>query len=56
MAVERELLWKAYPEGYLAMRGASTLGGRLFLEPESGKGDSYHYQKWWHPKHGALAD
>jgi len=25
MAVEKELLWEAYPEGYLAMRGVSTV-------------------------------
>lgn len=27
MKVDRELLWKAYPDGYLAMRGVETVGG-----------------------------
>jgi hypothetical protein len=26
MSVDRELLWKAWPDGYLAMRGVQTLG------------------------------
>lgn len=25
--IDRELLWRAYPEGYLARRGVSTVGG-----------------------------
>ena len=27
MPIGRELLWKAYPDGYLAMKGVSTVGG-----------------------------
>ena len=27
MAIDRKLLWKAWPEGFLPMRGASTVGG-----------------------------
>jgi len=27
MSVDRELLWKAWPDGYLAARGVSTIGG-----------------------------
>lgn len=27
MTVNRELLWAAYPDGYLAMRGVDTVGG-----------------------------
>lgn len=30
MTVDRKLLWAAYPDGYLAMRGVSTVGGYLF--------------------------
>ncbi len=29
MSVDRELLWKAYPDGFLAARGVSTVGGYL---------------------------
>lgn len=27
MSIDRKLLWKAWPAGFLAMRGASTVGG-----------------------------
>jgi len=27
MAIEKELLWKAWPEGYLAIRGVGTIAG-----------------------------
>ena len=27
MSIDRELLWKAWPDGYLAMRGVKTVGG-----------------------------
>lgn len=27
VTIERELLWKAWPDGYLAMRGVKTVGG-----------------------------
>lgn len=32
--VSRELLWQAYPNGFLAMRGVSTLGGYLYWANE----------------------
>lgn len=28
--IDRELLWKAWPDGYLARRGVSTVGGWLY--------------------------
>ena len=31
MTVSHELLWKAYPDGYLAMRGVTTVGGWICL-------------------------
>lgn len=32
MTVDQESLWQAWPDGYLAMRGVSTVGGWLCLE------------------------
>lgn len=29
MGIDRDLLWRAYPDGHLARRGASTVGGWL---------------------------
>lgn len=36
MTVDRDLLWKAYPDGYLAMRGVLTVGGWQLWNPERG--------------------
>lgn len=41
--IDKELLWKAWPDGYLAMRGVSTVDGWLC----SGEA------RWWHPDHSA---
>lgn len=38
--IDRELLWKAFPEGYLAVRGVSTLNGSTCV---------------WDTKHGKFA-
>lgn len=39
MSIGTDLLWKAWPQGYLAMRGASTVGGygTLLAPDDSGK-------------------
>jgi len=46
----RALLWKAYPDGYLARRGVLTVGGWQCVEGEEGEdeedGDT---SSWWRP-------
>ena len=34
MSIDRELLWKAWPDGYLAMRGVKTVGGWVCQQTE----------------------
>lgn len=36
MAIDRKLLWKAWPSGFLAMRGASTVGGWICVRTPFG--------------------
>ena len=38
MTVDRELLWNAYPDGYLAMKGVSTVEGYVVRESQSTPG------------------
>ena len=47
MSIDRELLWRAFPDGYLAMRGVATVGGWQCIvafrdgNPNSGSGIFY---------------
>jgi hypothetical protein len=34
--IDRDLLWKAWPDGYLAMRGVGTVGGYQFCADKYG--------------------
>ena len=46
MTVSRELLWAAYPDGYLAMRGVSTVGGWHCVGDQTHHCDSFGGM-WW---------
>ena len=46
MPIEKELLWEAWPEGYLAIQGVSTVGGWQYL------GESPGGQRWFRNKPG----
>jgi hypothetical protein len=43
----RALLWKAYPDGYLAKRGVLTVGGWQCVEGE--EGEDAGTSGWWRP-------
>lgn len=36
MTIDRELLWKAWPDGYVGMRGVSTVDGWTCIEVQNG--------------------
>jgi hypothetical protein len=50
MSFDRELLWKAWPNGYLAMSGVHTVGGWICL------GEDDEGPKWSHPDPRVRAD
>lgn len=50
MKIDRELLWKAWPDGCLAMRGASTVGGWICM------GEGNEGLKWSHSDPRVRAD
>jgi len=47
----RALLWQAYPDGYLAMRGVTTLGGWICLDvmphPPADSNPGYWHKRWY---------
>lgn len=46
-AMSHHMLWKAWPQGYLAMRGVHTVGGFTCVAVEDG-------QSWWCSEQGVC--
>ena len=44
MLVERDLLWRAWPEGYLARCGVRTVGGYVCIEGNEKVPDATFYE------------